>query len=178
MRTRRGFTLIELLVVIAIIGILATLVITQLAGAQVRARNSNAKSDVTQMGKAIETWKTNNGTENVTPGVAVTGTAAGTTLNGTTAAGGWAAGFGNVSTGYPVKIDKSPSTSYTYGYVTNGTNATLVAPTAANATASLYCVGTNVSTASGVTDTAFYVENGSSKNGAAATSSFGNGTCS
>jgi prepilin-type N-terminal cleavage/methylation domain-containing protein len=58
MHVKHGFTLIELLVVIAIIGPKA-LPITQLAGAQVRARNSNAKSDVTQIGKAIGVEQTN-----------------------------------------------------------------------------------------------------------------------
>ena len=57
MQRRSGFTLIELLVVIAIIGILATLVITQLSGARVKARNSSAKSDITEAGKAVEVLK-------------------------------------------------------------------------------------------------------------------------
>ena len=57
MHRKHGFTLIELLVVIAIIGILATLVITQLSGARIKARNGNAKSDITEAGKAIEVFK-------------------------------------------------------------------------------------------------------------------------
>ena len=57
MHRRRGFTLIELLVVIAIIGILATLVVTQLGSARIKARNSSAKSDNTEGGKAIEVYK-------------------------------------------------------------------------------------------------------------------------
>ena len=63
---RRGFTLIELLVVIAIIGILATLVVTQLASARVKARNSSAKSDVTEAGKAVEVYKNDENAGNST----------------------------------------------------------------------------------------------------------------
>lgn len=59
MRRVQGFTLIELLVVIAIIGILATLVITQLGNARKKAVVSGAKSDVAEAGKAIEVFKVN-----------------------------------------------------------------------------------------------------------------------
>lgn len=58
MQNKRGFTLIELLVVIAIIGILATLVITQLGNARSKAVLSGAKSDVTEASKGVEVYKT------------------------------------------------------------------------------------------------------------------------
>jgi len=54
---RPAFTLIELLVVIAIIGILATLVIFQLGSSQIRARNAQAQSDISAMGKAVESFR-------------------------------------------------------------------------------------------------------------------------
>lgn len=57
MHRRSGFTLIELLVVIAIIGILATLVITSVRGAQTRAKNSRAKSDISQMAKGVDLYR-------------------------------------------------------------------------------------------------------------------------
>ncbi len=57
MLRRRGFTLIELLVVIAIIGILSTLVVTQLNSARIRARNSQAKNDISEMGKSADLFK-------------------------------------------------------------------------------------------------------------------------
>lgn len=53
----RAFTLIELLVVIAIIGILATVVMVNVRDAKIRSQNTRAKHDITQGGKAVESWK-------------------------------------------------------------------------------------------------------------------------
>jgi len=54
MKTKRtAFTLIELLVVIAIIGVLATLIVTQIGNARTRANNARAKSDILSAGKAV-----------------------------------------------------------------------------------------------------------------------------
>ena len=165
---RKGFTLIELLVVIAIIGILATLVITQVAGARVRANNSSAQSDVSQGGRAIETWKSTNSLDNplaASNTTYSTGNVAQTTMGSSTsataAAGSWTAFFntgGTSTTTYPVTISKTPSTSYSYGYVTDTASA-----------ASYYCLATNISTSSGVTASAFGIVNGSSKTLAATT---------
>lgn len=177
--SRKGFTLIELLVVIAIIGILATLVITQVAGAQVRARNSNAKSDVNQMAKAVEVYRTNNNVDNYVNSNAASGGAAGTTMSGTTAAGAWATIFGTSSADgiYPIRITRTAgnSASYTYGYTTNtNTNP------GTDVTSTSYCVGTNVVNSNGVNDGGFFIVNGTSTQKANGTPgvTYGSGTCS
>lgn len=152
--TRKGFTLIELLVVIAIIGILATLVITQVAGAQVRARNSQAKSNVNEIGKAVELRRTNNNED------LYLNAAASTQLSGTTAGGSWTTLL-NPSSGeplIPVRISATPanSTAYTYIYSTN----TNTSPGTAGSTD--FCVSTNIRTTNGVQDGGFYIRNGTS----------------
>lgn len=54
---RKGFTLIELLVVISIIGVLATLLMANVAGVRERARDAQRKSDINQTQKALELYK-------------------------------------------------------------------------------------------------------------------------
>jgi type II secretion system protein G len=52
-----GFTLIELLVVIAIIGALSALIFPNFMGARERARDTQRKSDLKQIQKALEMYK-------------------------------------------------------------------------------------------------------------------------
>jgi len=56
-----GFTLIELLVVLAIIGVLAVLILTNLATARAKARDAQRKSDTKQLATALEVWSEDNG---------------------------------------------------------------------------------------------------------------------
>src|SRR3989338_9309075 len=54
---RKGFTLIEILIVVAIIAILVTLVVPNFLGIRIRARDAKRKSDLSQIQKALELYK-------------------------------------------------------------------------------------------------------------------------
>jgi prepilin-type N-terminal cleavage/methylation domain-containing protein len=160
---RGGFTFIELLVAIAIIGILAVLIIVQVTGAQVRSRNSSAKSDISQIGKSIGIESTNNANLSdryYQSDPRASAAQAGTRISGSGPGQGlWTTFFGTSSSdgGYnKLRISRTPSSDYEYGYITDVSTS----PGTANALA--YCIATSVTTASTVTDTAFYVNNGTS----------------
>ena len=51
-----GFTLMELLIVIAILGILATIGLGSFRSAQIKGRDAQRKSDLTQIQKALEMY--------------------------------------------------------------------------------------------------------------------------
>lgn len=59
-KARKGFTLIELLVVIAIIGVLAGLVMVNMAGVRERARDTQRKSELNEVKKALRLYYNDN----------------------------------------------------------------------------------------------------------------------
>lgn len=56
-----GFTIVELLIVIVIIGILAAITIVAYNGIQQRGRDTQRKSDLSQISKALQMYKLDNG---------------------------------------------------------------------------------------------------------------------
>lgn len=59
-RARSGFTLVELLVVMAIISILAAISLPAMARARIAARSVNCKSNLRQIGMAVQMFQMNN----------------------------------------------------------------------------------------------------------------------
>ena len=55
-KTKSGFTIVELLIVIVVIAILAAISIVAYNGIQVRARDTDRASDISQIKKKIETY--------------------------------------------------------------------------------------------------------------------------
>ncbi len=116
---RHAFTLIELLVVIAIIGILSTLVVTQLSNTQIKARNAAAQSDVSEMTKSVEAFRT----DDASSGMVISNTSAGIdSLNGTsgTLPQLFTGTQDTAATTYAAAVLKTPSFSYTYRYYASG----------------------------------------------------------
>ena len=60
-KTTKGFTIVELLIVIVVIGILAAITIVAFNGIQQRGRDSQRKSDVAMITKALELYYIDNG---------------------------------------------------------------------------------------------------------------------
>ncbi len=58
---RQGFTIIELLIVVVVIVILAAVIVVGYNGAQTRARESKAKSDIAKVQQRLEVFKAQNG---------------------------------------------------------------------------------------------------------------------
>ncbi|HET6203962.1 MAG TPA: type II secretion system major pseudopilin GspG [Planctomycetota bacterium] len=58
---RRGFTLAELMVVVVILGLLATLVVKNVIPALFKAKVQIAKTEIMNIGQAIEQYMINNG---------------------------------------------------------------------------------------------------------------------
>ncbi len=57
----RGFTLIEIMVVVVILGVLGALIVPNIIGRPDEARVTAAKSDIQQIGSALELYRLDNG---------------------------------------------------------------------------------------------------------------------
>lgn len=60
-KTTSGFTIVELLIVIVVIAVLAAISIVAYTGVQQRARDSQRKSDIAQIAKALQLYAADNG---------------------------------------------------------------------------------------------------------------------
>ena len=56
-----GFTIVELLIIIVVIAILATISIVAYSGIQARARDNVRKTDLSNIAKAVELYRADNG---------------------------------------------------------------------------------------------------------------------
>ena len=123
MKNKKGFTLIELLVVIAIIGILSAIGLVALNGAREKARDSQRKSDISQMRTGLTLYIDTNANY---PGVAGTAyvSACGTTVCAAGSGGPWCTGGGVVPTHLTAELKAPNCTSAAnegaYWYVTDG----------------------------------------------------------
>lgn len=69
-----GFTLIELLVVISVIGLLASVVLVALNGANIKARDTKRKADIRQIRTALDLYYDENGNKYPQAGACAYGT--------------------------------------------------------------------------------------------------------
>ena len=61
MRSQRGFTLIEVVAAAALIGILATMLMPSLSGANDRVKNANLSNDLAAIDQAIQVYRMDTG---------------------------------------------------------------------------------------------------------------------
>jgi prepilin-type N-terminal cleavage/methylation domain-containing protein len=126
-RAASGFTLIELLVVIAIIGLLATTAVLGYSVANQRSRDTRRKADLRQISKALELYFDDNGAYPPSP--------CGYNCNSYYFSynANWATFQAYLAPYMDVPIDPTNESctpwanchSYTYGNVSDATNATL-----------------------------------------------------
>ena len=83
-KTTSGFTIVELLIVIIVIGVLASISVVAFNGVRAQALESEKKSKLSQIQKALELYKVSNGTY---PGVNQIGGSSGAQLIGMTLQG-------------------------------------------------------------------------------------------
>ncbi len=71
--SKSGFTLVEILIVIVIVGILATIGFGSFQSSQLKSRDASRKSDLKQIGSALETYYNDHGQYPTDSGGAING---------------------------------------------------------------------------------------------------------
>jgi general secretion pathway protein G len=113
LKEQKGFTLLELLIVIVIIAILALLIIPNITSAPKKARDTQRKTDITAIRKALEEYFVNNNAYPAGSGEAVAALQ-----------GDLGAGSAPIMKTVPTDPKKGSPAQYTYTYTPTGTPVT------------------------------------------------------
>jgi type II secretion system protein G len=117
---KRGFTLMEVLIVIAILGILATMVMANFKASQQKSRDIRRKSDLSQIGKALEIYNNDFGSY---PLADADGNIKGCGAGGIATCTWGTSQFANTTSTviYMAKLPNDPITGLHYRYRSDGT---------------------------------------------------------
>jgi type II secretion system protein G len=112
-----GFTLIEILVVMVIIGIIATIGFGSFQSSQTKGRDASRKSDLDQIGKALETYYNDKGQYPTDTGGLINGCSSGSACD-------WGDPFTDENgTNYMIEVPADPRSARNYYYSsTDGTS--------------------------------------------------------
>lgn len=114
-----GFTLIELMIVVAILGILAVVGIGSYFSSQLKARDGRRKSDISQIGRALEAYANDFGKYPNGSGGQIMGCG-----SGGSSACSWGsdftASFNGSSQYYMPKLPNDPAPGAHYYYISDG----------------------------------------------------------
>jgi general secretion pathway protein G len=122
LKKQEGFTLLELLIVIVIIAILALLIIPNITSAPKKARDTQRKTDITTVRKALEEYFVNNNSYPSTGGDAATVLSGAADGQGTS--GPLTTGTAPLMKKVPLDPKKASPSQYYYNYQPSGTPAT------------------------------------------------------
>jgi type II secretion system protein G len=108
--SQAGFTLIEILVVMVIIAIVAAIGLGSFQSSQLKGRDASRKSDVAQIGSALETYYNDVGQYPTDTGGLINGCSGGSTC-------AWGDTFADANgTTYMIEIPTDPRTTSSYYY--------------------------------------------------------------